>query len=171
MEDPRYAEIDSPESIQVIFSYCKAKKADKPVLINRSSTYDYIPDEYVESTSHQYWCFYDDSLDLLTDPADILLRDVAGKEARFLYGFDAVILDPQVGTTYERTLHNTTLTVDTISMKDFQGKYKSIFAVAFDKTFGDMLLPVLKKFFTSREVKVLEVVMSTGFTQINKVKV
>ena len=219
MEDPRYAEIDSPESIQVIFSYCKAKKADKPVLINRSSTYDYIPDEYVESTSHQYWCFYDDSLDLLTeydyfskvpetnqrynesidarnqtiliggsgkteagirttwkwdryntatDPADILLRDVAGKEARFLYGFDAVIMDPEVGTTYERTLHNTTLTVDTISMKDFQGKYKSIFAEAFDKSFGDMLLPVLKKFFTSREVKVLEVVMSTGFTQINK---
>lgn len=96
---------------------------------------------------------------------------MAGKEARFLYGFDAVIMDPEVGTTYERTLHNTTLTVDTISMKDFQGKYKSIFAAAFDKTFGDMLLPVLKKFFTSREVKVLEVIMSTGFTQINRVKV
>lgn len=220
MEDPRYAEIDSPESIQVILKYCGAKQAVNPVLIDRSSTYDYIPDEFVESTSHQYWCFYKDSYSFVKqqefyikvaqtqqrintrldcknqtiliggsgstgagiretwkwdryntsqDPAEILLKDVAGKEARFFYGFDAIILDPEAGTVYERKLHNTNLVVETISMKDYESRYKKWLVESLDKTFGDLLLPVLKiKNTYNKEVKVLEVVMSPGFTNINK---
>lgn len=174
MEDPRYAEIDSPESIQVILEYAKAKNACNPILIDRSSTFDYIPDEFVESTSHQYWTFYTDDVLLsklvfyedveltqqryekpaygkhqtiliggsgktdagiretwkwdryLTsqDPAEILLRAAAGKEARFFYGFDALIFDPEAGSEYKRTLHGSQLTVKTVTKLDFEKLFK-----------------------------------------------
>lgn len=210
MEDPRYAEIDSPETIQAVMSYARAKNAENPILIDRSFTYDYIPQENVESTSHQYWCFYDKTLDeqsekafykkvietkqrynsqkgernqtvliagsgttnagirktwtwdrynTSTDPAEILLRKVAGKEARFLYGFDAVIFDPEPGSTYTRTLHGTALTVETIDIQDLDKKYQEA-AKKFKETyFNDFILVHLNKFFSDNpEVKILEVV-------------
>lgn len=166
LEDPRNAEIDSPESITALFSYCASRQAVTPVQIDSSSTRDYIPDDFVESTSHFYYLFYKDGFEsqinrfnervqdtqqnsLVIDydhtlnqtiliagsgavgagicttwkwdryqqsenKADILLRELAGKEARFLYGFDALVFDPAPGTMYERTLHKTTLKIKTV---------------------------------------------------------
>ncbi len=169
-EDPRFAEIDSPESVQVIYSYNQSRKADQTVLIDHSSTYDYIPEEMVVSTSHLYLAFYEntktaeinnfyesakttsqryrkpdnnlkqtiliagsgktgagirktwkwDRYQNSTDMAERLLYKTAGTEARFLYGFDAVIFDPEPGTVYENTVHNTTLKVQTVNEADFK---------------------------------------------------
>lgn len=224
MEDPRYAEIDSPESIQTIFSYSRQKNAVNPVLIHQSSTYDYIPDEKVESTSHEYWCFYDSCFDLLkdyeyfsnvsktdqryntsitgrnqtvliggsgktdagiretwkwdryqtsTDPAEILLRDVAGKEARFFYGFDAIILDPAPGITYKRTLHNTNLTVKTFTMDDFNERFDSVFLESLEEDFENKLNLLIRKVLnvTTNDVNILEVVMDSKNYDINLRKV
>ncbi len=171
LEDPRYAEIDSPESVQVLYSYNKCRNAEIPVLIHHTATFDFIPQEMIESTSHLYWTFYDEKVNpklndfydkvaktnqryrkddknkkaqtiLITgsgktgagiretwiwdryntskNPAEILLKNAAGKEARFFYGFDALIFDPEVNTKYERKIHNTTLIVETINQSDFE---------------------------------------------------
>lgn len=171
LENPRYAEIDSPESVQVLYSYNECRNTTIPVLINHTSTYDFIPQENVESTSHFYWNFYTpdvlpflddyytqvsktnqrfkkadknkiaqtvlitgsgktgagirktwiwDRYNTSTNQADVLLKNAAGKEARFFYGFDALFFDPEVDSVYERTLHNTTLKVETINQCDFE---------------------------------------------------
>lgn len=57
-ESLMHVEVDSPESLTAITTYCNRRGATEPVLINRSCTYDFIPDEFVNSTSHQYWTFY-----------------------------------------------------------------------------------------------------------------
>ena len=168
-EDPRPIEIDSPESIFMLMEYCRKKGATRPAIIDRSSTYDFIPDEFVESTSHQYWTFYMEEDSALiesyyqkmmplsrqrvfipnynlpnqtvviggsgnlgvglrtrwdwdrystsTDLGEINLRDLAGKEARFLMGFDAYIFDMHEGETFERTLHGTKLKVDCTTLQ------------------------------------------------------
>lgn len=177
MEDPRFAEVDSPETLGIIFEYCKKQNATFPFLIHKSSTFDFIPKEDVVSTSHQYWAFYDEQVNnhlsfyynirklkkmpnyeeecrgrnqtiliagsgttqagirtkwkwdrykTATDKAEILLRDLAGTEARFLHGFDALIFDPEVGTKYQRKMHDTALFVDVITQAEFTKKYKSI---------------------------------------------
>lgn len=170
MESVRHMEIDSPETISCIMSYNELKGANRPVLIDMTSTYDFIPDEKVECTSHQYWTFYKPDADekisdfrknvgttkqkahvarydstrnqtiLLggsgalgagiqthwewdryrtsKDSAQIALYGLAGKEARFLSGFDAIIFDPKPGTTFKRKLHGTTLLVDSINASD-----------------------------------------------------
>lgn len=172
-EDARFAEIDSPESIEVLYSYNKGRNALNPVLIDHSSTYDYIPDDMVVCTSHLYMTFYKDLSSsakddfyerikatkqrtrknedcikqtvLITgsgktgagirrtwkwdrykkskDNAEILLRNTAGTEARFLYGFDALIFDPPADTVYEQKVHDTVLRVQTITQKDFAENY------------------------------------------------
>ena len=48
-EDPRYAEIDSPESMETLFSYNRALGINTPVMIHQSSTYDFAPDDNAES--------------------------------------------------------------------------------------------------------------------------
>ena len=207
-EDPRYAEIDSPESITALLSYNKALGAVNPVLLHQSSTYDFIPQEFVESTSHLYISFYKDSADLKDslntfyadvkntkqrakkinnekraqtlffagsgktgagirktwewdryntskDPAENLLKPLAGKEARFLYGFDALIFDPKPGTVYERTLHGTKLTVKTISQDDYDSFYKEETKPYAGPIFKIKQIP---------EVKVLEVVLTGSKT-------
>ena len=165
MESPRHIEIDSPESMTCLFEYNFERGYTTPVLINKTSTYDFIPQEKVVCTSHQYWTFYksqslsqtqiDDykkkALDngqrinqvdyenelnqtilLLgsgdmnegvrdywywdrykksNDPTEILLHDMAGSEARFLTGFDAIVFDPPVGSVYTKKLHGTTLKI------------------------------------------------------------
>ncbi|MBO4404974.1 MAG: AmmeMemoRadiSam system protein B [Treponema sp.] len=165
MENPRHLEIDSPESISCLFEYNYVRGYTKPVLIHKTSTYDFIPEEKVVCTSHQYWsffkqgiiteeeeksfkdaalkngqrineCDYENQLNqniLLLgsgnmnegirefwywdrykksdDPSEILLHEMAGSEARFLTGFDAIIFDPPAGTVYTKKLHGTTLTV------------------------------------------------------------
>ena len=201
-EDPRFAEIDSPESVSVLYSYNEAVNASQMMLFDHSSTFDYIPDENVECTSHLYLGFYDESekelinsfyrfcnalnnaLNLLfgdeeseksnesarifrqrlrpnttgrkqtilitgsgntgagirrtwkwdryktsTDQAEVLLRAAAGKEARFFYGFDALIFDPEPGSVYEQTVHGTTLRVHTLDPNTF---YRAITAPAGD---------------------------------------
>jgi AmmeMemoRadiSam system protein B len=208
MENPRYAEIDSPESITALLSYNKALGAVNPVLLHQSSTYDFIPQEFVESTSHLYISFYKDSSDLKDslntfyddvkntkqrakkinnekraqtlffagsgktgagirktwewdryntskDPAENLLKPLAGKEARFLYGFDALIFDPMPGTVYERTLHGTKLTVKTISQDDYDSFYKEE-----TKPYAGPILKIKQM----PEVKVLEVVLTGSKT-------
>ena len=169
-EDPRPIEVDSPESLFTLMEYCKKRGAVRPVIIDRSSTFDYIPDEFVESTSHQYWAFYTDSESELIasyyermmplsrqrvfphaynrpnqiifiggsgdlsvglrtrwdwdrynttkNPGEFALRHLAGKEARFLMGFDAYIFDMQEGEVFERTLHGTNLKVDCMSLSE-----------------------------------------------------
>lgn len=59
-ESPYFIEVDSPESLASLFAYNKAVHAELPVLINRTSTFDFIPKENVLTTSHQYWAFYED---------------------------------------------------------------------------------------------------------------
>lgn len=168
-EDPRPIEIDSPESVFTLMEYCRKKGAVRPVIVDRSSTYGFIPDEFVESTSHQYWAFYmEEDSQLIesyyykmmpmsrqrvfvnnynlpnqtiviggsgdlgvglrtrwdwdryrtsTDPGEINLRSLAGKEARFLMGFDAYIFDMHDGDFFERTLHGTNLKVDCTTLQ------------------------------------------------------
>lgn len=53
-------EVDSPETLSVVRRYSALRGCKKPVLIHRTSTYDYIPEDDVVSTSHQYWGFYPD---------------------------------------------------------------------------------------------------------------
>lgn len=164
MENPRHLEIDSPECMTCLFEYNKIRGYTRPVLINRTSTYDFIPDEKVVCTSHQYWAFYDENLPQIqiedfkknalnngqrinqtdyentlnqsilllgsgnmnegirdywywdryktsSDPTEILLHDMAGSEARFLTGFDAIVFDPPVHSLYAKKLHGTLLTI------------------------------------------------------------
>lgn len=165
MESPRHLEIDSPESMTCLFEYNLNRGYTNPVLIDKSSTYDYIPQEKVVCTSHQYWTFYKpenisqeqiddfknkalkkgqrvnqsdykntvnqtilllgsgnmnegvrdywywDRYKKSNDPTEILLHDMAGSEARFLTGFDAIVFDPPVGSVYTKKLHGTTLKI------------------------------------------------------------
>lgn len=158
-EDPRFAEIDSPESVAALYSYNEALGATQMMMFDHSSTFDYIPDENVECTSHLYIGFYAESnvrtlksyrrkqtiliagsgktgagirrtwkwdrYKTSTDPAEVLLRAAAGKEARFFYGFDALIFDPEPGSVYEQTVHGTTLGVLTLDPNTF---YRAIAA-------------------------------------------
>lgn len=158
-EDPRYAEIDSPESVSVLYSYNGVQNAEQMMVFDHSSTFDYIQDDKVECTSHFYLGFYAESnlipakpcgrkqtfliagsgktgagirrtwkwdrYKTSTDEAEILLRDAAGKEARFFYGFDALIFDPEPGSVYEQTVHGTTLRVFTA---DPDSTYRAIAA-------------------------------------------
>lgn len=169
-EDPRYIEVDSPETLTFLTEYNRLTKANLPVLIDMTSTYDFIPRDDVESTSHLYWAFYNDTYreqihrfkqktatstqrtdtgyyqstknqtiliagsgqvnagirtywtwdrnKNASDSAEVLLRDLAGKEARFLSGFDALIFDPKVGTNFTQTKHGTTLFVQSISASE-----------------------------------------------------
>jgi Predicted dioxygenase len=57
-ENPLFIEVDSPETMICLRAYNTAHHSDTPVLIHRTSTYDFIPDENIMSTSHQYWAFY-----------------------------------------------------------------------------------------------------------------
>lgn len=165
MESPRHLEIDSPESMTCLFEYNFERGYTIPLLINRTSTYDFIPKEKVVCTSHQYWTFYNpqelsqkqiddykknalgngqrinqtdyknqlnqtilllgsgnmnegirdfwywDRYKTSKDPTEILLHDMAGSEARFLTGFDAIVFDPPVNAVYSKTLHGTTLKI------------------------------------------------------------
>ncbi len=169
-ESPRNIEVDSPESLYTLMEYCSERDTDLPVLLHRTSTYDFIPDEFVESTSHQYWAFFSknkkellkdfrnkaqaskqrtsfidykhsvnqtvliggsgnvgagirtrwdwDRYNTATDPGEVTLRGLAGKEARFLHGFDACIFDPEPGTIFERTNHGTRLRVKSCGLSD-----------------------------------------------------
>ncbi len=162
-EDVQDIEIDSPESITCVQKYALCKNAKNPVLIHRSSTYDFIPEDFIVSTSHQYWTFLPDSAEkeiadyygqvkktnqrfskidyertknqliliggsgdigagLRTkwkwdrykkskDKAEILLRDLAGSEARFLSGFDEIIFDMKAGEKFSRNRHKTQVNV------------------------------------------------------------
>ncbi|WP_191015146.1 AmmeMemoRadiSam system protein B [Treponema zioleckii] len=170
-ESAQDIEIDSPESITCIQKFALCKNAKNPVLIHKSSTYDFIPEEFVVSTSHQYWEFLPDSaaeeiskyyeevaktsqrfskidyentknqLILIggsgnigagirtnwkwdrykksKDKAEILLRDLAGSEARFLSGFDEIIFDMRQGETFTRNLHKTAVNIRAV---DFDSK-------------------------------------------------
>ncbi len=164
-EDPRNLEIDCPESIYTRMEYCRLRNATTPVLINRTCTHDFIPEEFVESTSHQYWTFYTDDAKAQieqyyktvessgqryqtgdysfknftvviggsgdtgagfrtkwewdryrtsTDIGEQNLYYLAGKEARFLMGFDAYIFDPEPGTVHTHSAHGTTLRVTSL---------------------------------------------------------
>ncbi len=170
-ESPRWVEVDSPETLSCLSLYNELKGAVRPVLIDQTSTFDFIADPKVESTSHQYWAFYPERDDeaiasfryraiplspqrtfvadyahrknqtillggsgplnagirthwvwdrykSLTSGPEFLLRDVAGKEARFFSGFDAIIFDTETGTSYVRKLHGTTLVVDSVVEDD-----------------------------------------------------
>ena len=165
-ESPRDIEIDSPESIYTLMEYCRLRNAITPVLINRTCTHDFIPEEFVESTSHQYWTFYTDDAKAqieeyyktvessgqryhtgdyslknftiviggsgdsgagfrtkwewdryrtFTDIGEKNLYYLAGKEARFLMGFDAYIFDPEPGTVHTHSAHGTTLRVTSLN--------------------------------------------------------
>ncbi|MBO7613107.1 MAG: AmmeMemoRadiSam system protein B [Treponema sp.] len=58
LEDVTNIEVDSPESLTAVIAFAKASGSSFPLLVDRSSTYDYVPDDDVVSTSHQYWAFY-----------------------------------------------------------------------------------------------------------------
>ena len=171
-EDPRNLEIDSPESIYTLMEYCRLRNATTPVLINRTCTHDFIPEEFVESTSHQYWTFYTDDAKAQieqyyktvessgqryqtgdyslknftvviggsgdsgagfrakwewdryrtsTDIGEKNLYYLAGKEARFLMGFDAYIFDPEPGTVHTHSAHGTTLRVTSLDADQING--------------------------------------------------
>ncbi len=171
-EDPRNLEIDSPESIYTLMEYCRLRNATTPVLINRTCTHDFIPEEFVESTSHQYWTFYTDDAKAQieqyyktvessgqryqtgdysfknftvviggsgdtgagfrtkwewdryrtsTDIGEQNLYYLAGKEARFLMGFDAYIFDPEPGTVHTHSAHGTTLRVTSLDADQING--------------------------------------------------
>ena len=51
-------EVDSPESLTAVTAFAASCGCKMPLLVDRSSTYDYVPDDNVVSTSHQYWAFY-----------------------------------------------------------------------------------------------------------------
>ena len=53
------------------------------------------------------------------DKAEILLRDLAGSEARFLSGFDEIIFDMRQGETFTRNLHKTAVNIRAV---DFNSK-------------------------------------------------
>ena len=57
-EDVTNLEVDSPESLTAVISFASSCGCTMPLLVDRSSTYDYVPDDNVVSTSHQYWAFY-----------------------------------------------------------------------------------------------------------------
>ncbi|MBQ2208298.1 MAG: AmmeMemoRadiSam system protein B [Treponema sp.] len=57
-EDVTNLEVDSPESLTAVISFASSCGCKMPLLVDRSSTYDYVPDDNVVSTSHQYWAFY-----------------------------------------------------------------------------------------------------------------
>ncbi|MCQ2586547.1 MAG: AmmeMemoRadiSam system protein B [Treponema sp.] len=163
MEDLKHIEVDSPESLTVVTEFSKLRGADFPVLINRTSTFDFIPDEFVVSTSHQYWTFYSKEDEYLIeefnekvretkqrinftdyentknqtiliggsgnigagirnfwkwdrykkskDPVEQKLYNLAGTEARFLNGFDALIFDIEPGKEFYQIKHKTPLFV------------------------------------------------------------
>lgn len=169
-EDVKNIEVDSPESLFVLHEYCARRGASERVLLHRTCTFDKIPDEGIESTSHQYWAFYDsdahniiedfyktvppstqrierrdyqhtrnctlilggsgdigagvrtawhwDRYNTSRDRADILLRDVAGKEARFLSGFDAYIFDVPEDEHVALTKHGTVLKIESVPFKE-----------------------------------------------------
>lgn len=170
-EDPRYIEVDSPETLTFLTEYNRLRNITFPVLIDMTSTYDFIPNPNVESTSHLYWAFYKancldavrmfnvqsisfdqrtnqtkyqarnqtilftgsgstnagirtcwmwDRYKTATDKAEIILRDLAGKEARFLSGFDLLIFDPEPGTTFTQKKHGTTVTVQSIRASELE---------------------------------------------------
>ena len=48
-----------------------------------------------------------------SDPSEILLHDMAGSEARFLTGFDAIVFDPKKGTCFTQTKHGSHLNICT----------------------------------------------------------
>lgn len=222
MEDPRFAEIDSPESVQTIMTYAKARGSKNPLLVHQSSTYDFIPNEFVESTSHQFWLFYDNQLDYnyckryfekntdqsypqryylpengkhqtvliggsgvtgagiretwkwdryntSTDEAEILLKKAAGKEARFFYGFDALIFDPPAGSVYNRSLHGTNLSVEVINKSDFDKQSKNLFGLLLLDSV-DALQEIKKslKILETPDVKILEVIFDNKNFEIDE---
>lgn len=57
-EDVTNLEVDSPESLTAVTAFASSCGCTMPLLVDRSSTYDYVPDDNVVSTSHQYWAFY-----------------------------------------------------------------------------------------------------------------
>ncbi|MBO4319855.1 MAG: AmmeMemoRadiSam system protein B [Treponema sp.] len=171
-ESPRDLEIDSPESIFTLMEFCRLRNATVPVLIHRTCTHDFIPEEFVESTSHQYWTFFTDDAKTQieeyyktveqsgqrwetgdysdknftlviggsgdtgagfrtrwewdryrtsTDIGEQNLYFLAGKEARFLMGFDAYIFDPEPGTVHTHSAHGTTLRVTSIDADQING--------------------------------------------------
>lgn len=176
-ESPRHLEIDSPETVTCIMEYCKLRKASIPVLIDRSSTSDYIPGPNVVSTSHQYWAFYKseyekeikdfnvtvkstnqkyqipdyentlnqtilvggngnlnagirewwkwDRYKKSEDKAEQLLHDLAGTEARFLTGFDALIFDVKPGTDFLSYKHGTYLYINAVTAANIPSKNES----------------------------------------------
>ena len=164
-ESPRDLEIDSPESVFTLMEFCRKRNATRPVLINRTCTHDFIPEEFVESTSHQYWTLYKDDAKIQieeyykkvqesgqryqtgdyshknftlviggsgdsgagfrtrwewdryrtsTDTGEQNLYYLAGKEGRFLMGFDAYIFDPEPGSVNTHSVHGTTLRVTSL---------------------------------------------------------
>ncbi len=168
-EDLKHIEVDSPESLTVASVFAHLRGADEKVLIDRTCTYDYIPDDFVVSTSHQYWTFYKkEHLPLIhtyeeevqetqqryskidtsrknhtiliggsgtlgagvryswdwdryqesKDPVEQKLYDLAGTEARFLEGFDALIFDVEPGLVYSSKKHGTSLVVKGLSAQD-----------------------------------------------------
>lgn len=172
-EDLKHIEVDSPESLTVTVDFAALCGAERPVLIDRTCTYDYIPDDFVVSTSHQYWAFYSvvskedeellnkyrdevaatdqkysfadyentknqtiliggsgsigagvrytwdwDRYKTSKDSAEIKLHDLAGTEARFLEGFDALIFDVEPGQVYSSNLHNTKVYIKGIDAKE-----------------------------------------------------
>lgn len=57
-EDVTNLEVDSPESLTAVTAFAASCGCKMSLLVDRSSTYDYVPDDNVVSTSHQYWAFY-----------------------------------------------------------------------------------------------------------------
>lgn len=163
-EDLKYIEVDSPESLTVVTKFSQLRNLTKPVLINKTSTYDFIPDDFIVSTSHQYWAFYNEENSkqaielfykqeftkqrILTtdfsstknqtiliggsgttdagirtfwkwdrykeskDFAEKNLQDLAGTEARFLNGFDALLFELNEDEKFIHTKHGTTLFIN-----------------------------------------------------------
>lgn len=78
-EDIKHIEVDSPETLTAAIGFARLRGATEPVLIDRTSTFDFIPDEMVVSTSHQYWGFYKPDQNLL----DRYQAKVAGTSQRY----------------------------------------------------------------------------------------
>ena len=53
-----------------------------------------------------------------SDPGEILLHDMAGSEARFLTGFDAIVFDPESDSVFSQTKHGTTLEISTMECSE-----------------------------------------------------
>ncbi|MBQ9538691.1 MAG: AmmeMemoRadiSam system protein B [Treponema sp.] len=242
-ESPRHIEVDSPETLCCLTRYNELKKAVHPVLVDMTSTYDFIPDTLVESTSHQYWAFYPcqgsnspelyvgddtgkeetaidefrkkitttsqrafladythtlnqtlliagsgnvgagirtfwnwDRYKSTTDRAEVLLRDLAGKEARFLSGFDALLFDPAPGSTFTQEKHGTILRIESIpvtSAESFEPQERQpqtigILVLVADKTSsGEASLDILQfnRFFKYYDVVVLRYTDASSGTQ------